>query len=415
VAIVASAALVGVLAATGVAGARVRADARGVTSDSIKVGGLTDNQQPEASAGAKARLDAANDAGGVNGRKFDYTGGQNDQGDVSKSTALAKQLVQQDQVFAVVPVVSPNAAGAEQLFQQQHVPFFGWGINTGFYNNKYGFGFTGAIVPPPPVTTAGATWGELIDQLYKNQGDSSGAKGKTAAVISEDNDSGKTGAKVIGASAKYAGMKVVYQKASIPAPPATVGDYSPYVSDIMTANNGKPVDVTFVVTAFTNVLGLSKALLAAGFPGILTNAVAYDPRIVASAKGQTVFTQFSLPEAAPDNQNMQKVVSTLEKYLPSDQPITQGVLAGYFSADFFVKVVQKTGKNLTPEALQKTASKFTYKVKNVVGPTPYPDSYKYGAPCGALAQSDGSVYTVAVKYGCYTNISLKTGKAIPQK
>ena len=414
VAIVAAAALVGVLAATGVAGARVRTDARGVTSDSIKVGGLTDNQQPEAAAGAKARLDAANASGGVNGRTFDYTGGQNDQGDVSKSTALAKQLVQQDQVFAVVPVVSPNAAGAEQLFQQQHVPFFGWGINTGFYNNKYGFGFTGAIVPPPPVTTAGATWGGLIDQLFKNQGESSGAKGKTAAVISEDNDSGKTGAKVIGASAKYAGMKVVYQKAAIPAPPATVGDYSPYVSDIMTAANGKPVDVTFVVTSFTNVLGLSKALLAAGFPGILTNAVAYDPRIVASAKGQTVFTQFSLPEAAPDNQNMQKVVDTLKKYLPSDQPITQGVLAGYFSADHFVKVVQKTGKNLTPESLQKTASKFTYQVKNVVGPTPYPDSYKYGAPCGALAQSDGTVYTVAVKYACYTNISLKPLKAIPQ-
>jgi ABC-type branched-subunit amino acid transport system substrate-binding protein len=414
VASVVVAVVVGAFASTGVAGARVHRDARGVTSDSIKVGGLTDNQQPEAAAGAKARLDAQNDAGGVNGRKFDWAGSQNDQGDVSKSLAAGKQLVQQDGVFAVVPVVTPNAASAEQFFQQQHVPFFGWGINTGFYNNKYGFGFTGAIVPPPPVTTAGSTWGDLISNLFKSQGQGS-AKGKTAAVISEDNDSGKTGAKVIGASAKSAGMKVVYQKAALPAPPATVGDYSPYVTDIMTSNNGQPADVAFVVTSFTNVIGLSKALLAAGFKGILTNAVAYDPRIVSAAQGQTVFTQFSLPESAPDNANMQKVVDTLKKYLPSDQQITQGVLAGYFSADMFVAAVKKAGKNLTPENFQKSTSKFTYQVKDVVGPTPYPDSFKYGAPCGALAQSNGTAYEVAVPYACYTNINLKTLKPIPQK
>lgn len=415
VAVVVAAAMVGAFAASGVAGARVRTDARGVTSDTITVGGLTDNQQPEAVAGAQARLSAQNDAGGVNGRKFDYIGGQNDKGDVSQSLALGKQLVQQDGVFAVVPVVTPNAASAEQFFEQQKVPFFGWGINTGFYDNQYGFGFTGAVVPPPPVTTAGSTWGDLLSQLYKNQGDAKGAKGKTAAVISEDNDSGKTGAKVIGASAKYAGFKVVYQKAAIPAPPATVGDYSPYVNDIMTSNGGKPADAVLVVTSFVNVLGLSKALQAAGFTGVLTNAVAYDPRLTTTAKGQTVFTQFSVPEAAPDNANMQKVVDTLEQYLPSDQPITQGVLAGYFSADFFVAAVKKAGKNLTPDSLQKAAAKMTYEVKDVVGPTPYPNAFKYGTPCGALAQSDGSAYNVAVKYSCYTNISLKTGKAISQK
>jgi ABC-type branched-subunit amino acid transport system substrate-binding protein len=415
VAVAVAAVMVGAFAASGVAGARVHTDSRGVTSDSIKVGGLTDDQQPEAAAGAKAALDAANDAGGVNGRKFDYSGSENDKGDASQSLALGKKLVQQDGVFAVVPVVTPNAANAEAFFEQQKVPFFGWGINTGFYDNSYGFGFTGAIVPPPPVTTAGSTWGDLLNQQFKDQGNAKGAKGKTAGVISEDNDSGTTGAEVIGASAKAAGMKVVYQKASIPAPPATVGDYSPYVTALMTANNGKPVDAIFVVTSFTNVLGLSKALLAAGFAGILTNAVAYDTRIVSAAKGQTVFTQFSLPEAAPDNPNMQTVVDTLKKYLPSDQAITQGVLAGYFSGDFFVKAVKKAGKNLTPESLQKATAKMSYSIKDVVGPTPYPDAFKYGTPCGALATSDGSAYSVTVPYACFTNINLKTLKPIPQK
>jgi ABC-type branched-subunit amino acid transport system substrate-binding protein len=414
VAVVAAAAMVGALASSGVAGARVRTDARGVTSDTITVGGLTDSQQPEAAAGAKAALDAANDSGGVNGRKFDYLGGNDDKGDVSQSLALGKKLVQQDGVLAVVPVVTPAGASAAQFFEQQKVPFFGWGINTGFYDNQYGFGFTGALFPPAP-TDAGATWGALIDQLLKANGDPKGAKGKSAAVITDDNDSGKAGAVVIGASAKYAGMKVPYQKSSVPAPPATVGDYSPYVNDIMTANNGKPVDVAFLVLAFANVLGLSKALLAAGFTGVLTNAVAYDSRVVGATKGQTVFPQFSVPESAPDNANMQKVVDTLEKYLPSDQAITQGVLAGYFSADFFVKAVKRAGKNLTPQSLQKAAAKMTYQIKDVVGPTPYPDGFKYGTPCGSLVQSDGTAYSVAVKYACFTNISVKTLKPIPQK
>ena len=415
VAMMAAAAMVGTLAASGVAGARDRTDARGVTSDTIKVGGLTDSQQPEAAAGAKAALDAANDSGGVNGRKFEYTGGNDDKGDVSQSLALGKKLVQQDGVFAVVPVVTPNGASAEKFFLQQHVPFFGWAINTGFANNPYGFGFTGNLVPPKPLTSAGSTWGDLIDEYYKSKGDSNGAKGKTAATITEDNDSGKTGLQLITASAKAAGMKVVYHKSTIPAPPATVGDYSPFVNDIMTANNGKPVDVAFSILSFTNTVGISKALRAAGFPGVITEPIAYDPRLVAVAKDETVFTQFATPEAAPDNANMQKVVDTLDKYLPSDQPITQGVLSGYFSADFFVKAVKAAGKNLTPESLQKATAKMTYEIKDVVGPTPYPDAFKFGTPCGSLVQSDGTAYQVVVKYSCFTNINIKTLKPIPQK
>ncbi len=177
-AVVVAAVMVGAFVATGAAGARVRTDARGVTSDTIKVGGLTDDQQPEASAGAQAALDAANDAGGVNGRKFDYQGGENDKGDASQSLALGKKLVQQDGVFAVVPVVTPNAANAEAFFEQQKVPFFGWGINTGFYDNSYGFGFTGAIVPPPPVTTAGSTWGDLVNELLQEGRQREGCEGQ---------------------------------------------------------------------------------------------------------------------------------------------------------------------------------------------------------------------------------------------
>jgi hypothetical protein len=77
--------------------------------------------------------------------------------------------------------------------------------------------------------------------------------------------------------------------------------------------------------------------------------------------------------------------------------------------------VKKAGKNLTPDSLQKATSKMTYQVKDVVGPTPYPNAFKYGTPCGALAESDGTAYQVKVPYACFTNINLKTGKPISQK
>ncbi len=212
-------------------------------------------------------------------------------------------------MFAVVPTLTPVLQSSTFL-TQQHVPFFGWGISAGFCKNPFAFGFTGCIVPPPSIPTTGTTWGALASAYFKSHGSPGGSKGKTAAVIAEDLDTGKTGALVIGEQAKVAGFKVVYQKNPIPANPPP-GDYSPYVTALMTSNAGKPPDVIFVTTAFNNVLGLSGALLKAGFQGLLTNAVTYDPRLVSSAKGQTVFTQFDLPEDTA-NATMQKITSDIK-------------------------------------------------------------------------------------------------------
>ena len=155
-------------------------------------------RSPTFSAGsgqaAKARFDAANASGGVNGRQFDYADPQNDQGDVSKSLAGGKQLVQQDGVFAVVPVDHaatqrvPSSSSSSRTSRSS-----AGGSTRGFCDSHtYGFGFTGCLVPPPPVTTAGTPGVSWSTSSFKEHGETS-AKGKTAAVIAEDNDSGKSG------------------------------------------------------------------------------------------------------------------------------------------------------------------------------------------------------------------------------
>src|SRR4029079_9670044 len=112
---------------------------------------------------------------------------------------------------------------------------------------------------------------------------------------------------------------------------------------------------------------LAKALQAAGDGGIITNAVAYYPGLVkadgtGTSAGQSPFPQLSIAESAPDNPNMQKILDTIEAQAP-DAQVTQGFLAGYFSADFFVKALKKAGKNLTPDTLASAVSKLKYEIK----------------------------------------------------
>jgi ABC-type branched-subunit amino acid transport system substrate-binding protein len=179
----------------------------------------------------------------------------------------------------------------------------------------------------------------------------------------------------------------------------------------MTSANGKAPDVIFVTTAFANVLGLSSALLQAGYKGLLTNAVAYDPALIKAANGQSVFAQFDLPEDTA-NPNMAKIVKDLNDSGTPTNKIGQTALAGYFAADMFIKVAKKAGKNLTPDTWAKALSNYTYQIKNVVGPTKYPASTTQGAPCGTLVTSNGTAYQITVPYNCYKNINYQTLKTL---
>jgi len=402
--------LVGALS-SGTAGARV-GQARGVTSTSINVAGLSqqaDFTANELRIGATARFQLENNKGGVFGRKINYVESADDQGSVTVALSEAQRLVEQDQVFAIVPVLSPYVDQAGPYLAQQHVPFFGWGIDAAFCKNPYAFGFTGCIVPPPSITTTGTTWGALINAYFKSHGSPNGAKGKTAAVISEDNATGKTGAIVIEAQVKKAGFKAVYVQSTLP--PIPPGDYSPYVNAMLTSANGKPPDAIFLTTSQSNTLQLVQKLPAAGYKGVLTNAVLYDPRAVALTKGNFEFVQFDVPEDTT-NASMQQIVKNIQAVGGPNVQITQGMISAYFSADSFVAVLKKVGKNLTPEAMAAAMKSFTYQIPTVIGPTKYPVSQTQGMPCGTLVGSDGTKYSVVVPYTCYQDFDYKTGKLL---
>jgi branched-chain amino acid transport system substrate-binding protein len=414
VATTAALAVIGAFASMGIAatgsGAGAQSNIRGVTATSINVAGLSQASQftaAEVKLGATARFQVENSKGGVFGRKINYVETADDQGDPTVDLTQAQRLVQQDQVFAVVPTLTPVADQSLAFFAQQHVPFAGWGIDHNFCNNNYALGFTGCIVPPPSIPTTGTTWGALIVSFFKAHGQ--GAAGKTAAVISEDNSVGQTGAVVIGAQAKKAGLKVVFQKSDLP--PTPPGDYSPYVNELLSSNGGKQPDVIFVVTSTPNTLKLPGALVTAGFKGVLTNAVLYDPRAVSIMKNNSVFTQFDVPEDTA-NAQMQQIVNNIKAVGGPNVQITQPTLAAYFSADAFVAALKKTGKNLTPGNFAKAIANFTYQIPGTIGPTKYPAARTQGAPCGTLVYSDGTAWSIQTPFSCYQNFNYKTGKIL---
>ena len=90
---------------------------------------------------------------GIHGRTIDFVGMKDDKISAQTSAQLARELVQQDQVFALAPVVSP-VFGAGDFLEQEGVPYLGWGVTAAFCGNvglKPSFG----RVPAYPLSPFG--------------------------------------------------------------------------------------------------------------------------------------------------------------------------------------------------------------------------------------------------------------------
>src|SRR6266542_5640008 len=149
---------------------------RGVTDTTITLGGLGyAGFYQDSAVGAQARFDKANNNNEIpGGRKINFLGFRDDGSDQNKDLDEGRKLVQDDQIFAAVPVITPFL-GASDFFAQNKTPFIGWGISSGFCENPFCFGFSGCLTPEDPKSAA-STWGEMMKKTFNGD-----TKGKTAA------------------------------------------------------------------------------------------------------------------------------------------------------------------------------------------------------------------------------------------
>ena len=170
------------------------------------------------------------------------------------------------------------------------------------------------------------------------------------------------------------------------------------VADAVLGTGSRPPDAVFVVAGFAAVGALEDALRARAFSGVATNLVQYSPALVSPARGAYILTEFATPEAAAGSPAMREILEQIAALTPDT--VTPSMIAGWLSADFWVRAVRAAGRNPTPAEVARAASRMRFRVAGTVGPTDYPAAFVRPTSCGQLVTSDGSAFTIAVPYRC---------------
>jgi branched-chain amino acid transport system substrate-binding protein len=371
----------------------------GTVGDTITVGGLvTTTNFPAAGKAAQARFDQANKNHEIpGGRTIKFVEAASDQGTPDGSLAAARQLVEQDGVFAVVPAASVfSGPGLTTYLNSKQVPVVGWGIEPGMCTQQpktsYFFAITGCLVAPPNFSYYTDTTSAMTT-LLKNVN-----KPKSIALVCESYATSVQACDRSKAAYEKAGYKVPYAQGELDQ--NGQGDYTPVIQKVL-AGNPSAVDM---LTTAGNGLGMVKALQQAGYTGVI-QTVFYAPQLIVPLKDTYTSVGWATPEATTPQ--MKQIVKTL-----NDAGITSigtAELVGYFSADYFIQVLKKVGKNLTPQAFQKAASTYTFSIPNVVGPTYYPQGFQVGPSCTTFAKSNGTAWEVSVPYQCFPTALKKKG------
>jgi branched-chain amino acid transport system substrate-binding protein len=374
------------------------ASARGVAGGKIVVAGLGAKASlGDAEIGAAARFARANSTKEVKGYTFDFKEFADDANDPATAVNEARRLVASEDVFAVVPDLSQVTPGT--YLTQQHVPWFGPGFDgsyCGTGDQGWGFALSGCVVPAATPRRLPNRPAELLKRQLAGQGISK----PTIALIAGDQESGRHTMQNFGSTYTGAGFDVVYAKGIVPAPPAVVGDFSPFAEALLSSDHGKQPDVIYSGLEPISSLKLFGLLKARGFEGNFISPF-YSKLLLPSLEHGYVFLQYASFES--DSPNMRKMRQDIQRYKPGVQ-YSLALGAGYLSADMFIAAVKKAGRHVTPAKVRRAAAHMTYELDQVVGPVRYPASFKLGTPSCAtlLYDADGTAFTVAQPYSCST-------------
>jgi len=319
----------------------------GVTGDEIRVGGVVGKTNPvgrpyqDAFVGARAFFDLINDDGGVFGKDLKLVAERDDQSQASRNIQQLRALVEEDEVFAALPVVTQIFAGAQYL-ADQGVPTFGWNINAEWSLGPNLFGekgsflcFTCPVIQPAFIArqigaqrAAVFAYGNAPQSLDCAEGTKNGF-------------------------AKF-GPELVFEDTSL-----TFGftDLSADVAAIRQNN------VDFIATCMdvNGNANIAQALKDAGVEGVTVySPEGYDADVLedlgARIEGfyfQAAFRPFEAPEGS---EGMEEYLAAMEE---RDQTPNEHSLVGWINAQLLVEGIKAAGKDFTREKVINAINKMT--------------------------------------------------------
>jgi branched-chain amino acid transport system substrate-binding protein len=335
--------------------------------------------------GVRAYLDMTNAHGGVDGRKIDLRYALDDQSNPTEGNDLARTLVEQDHVFAVVGVATAFT-GFLSYFSQLGVPTFGYTISKDWQGPPQLFGALGSTF----TTSSGE--GE-----FAYAAKSLGARRVGVLAYDIPQSAGGCQSAITGMSAN--GIKVAYQDLSV----GLGGNLTPDAIRMRDAG----VDFVFSCLQESDNISLSRALHQNGMGSVTELWLEiYDRSELQAEPGLMNGVYFFLQHVPFEAANtypgtypgMAGYIDTMQRYEPAST-YDELALYGWLNADLFVQGLRAVGPHLTQARLVAAINKLrSYNGGGLVPPVDWAVAHTQpfaGQVCAAFVQArDGAFHPV---------------------
>lgn len=307
----------------------------GVSDTTIKIGSFGPLSGPAAQwsavlHGMNAYFSFINDQGGIHGRKIEFVF-RDDQYSPSKTPAVVRELVEKEQVFALIGGIgTANGRAVADYLEQKDVPFFTPASGDKFWSQP---GKRNVYTVFPRYVTEGEILGKYAARDLK---------GKRVAVLFQDDDFGKQGLEGVRKGVAGGGGKLAVEVSCQPVDT----DLGGQVSQIVASN----ADVLIVFAAPKQAVTAVKMLDAQHKkPQVLTSFVLSDPILFKLAgkswEGTIAATAGAL--ATEDTDAAKQYREILHKYSDGKLPVGNFTLSGFQFAIPFVEAMHRAGPDLT--------------------------------------------------------------------
>ena len=336
---------------------------QGVYPHRIVVGGLASITGPlpadfaPAIAGAQAYFDWVNANGGVSGRKIDFAYKLDDGSDPSEDATQARTLVEQDHVFAVVPVATPEFSGGPFLAQHD-VPTFGLQVNTNAdWAGPSMFGNTGSYTAFESAQLQAA----FLAQLHHV---------KAAALIAYNISQSSEGCQGVANAFRQYGIRVVFEDLAVPVPAfdlsADVARMKSLGVDMVASCLDLSGDILLAHTMQQD--GMTK-VVQYWFDGYDQSALKTYAPAMQGVYFMLQHVPFEVTQRYPGRYPaMDRFEAALARYAPGNPP-SEAALAGWTSADLFVTGLRMIGRDVTRTRLVAAINSLTlYTAHGLVAP-----------------------------------------------